>query len=409
MKNILQILTCFLFYTQLTAQYCTNDARYSEKDFFNSSQISSITDLKYGSAVNKEGALQELHLDIHYPNITADSSPLRPFIMLIHGGGFQSGEKESMTYECQELAKRGYVTATMEYRLGSATDDILEQVLRIYRADQDAQAAMRWIVDNASTYAIDTSWMFVGGVSAGSVMSHNIIYTQQADWNSFFPLASTQLGNLYTSGNALSHTFSVKGLYNNCGSAIGPSVKTDEMLPTISFHKVHDNVVDVDTSSTSNSYGSRTMHNWLNDENVCSELTLDTNYYSPSSALESHCPFFDLAGIKMRVNRASCFFKSIFCTNCSSAKMDDIIDANCSEHLNAEELNTFDRTFSVYPNPSAGKYELAKTSSWLLYDAQQKLITKGTGKQVNIDMYPDGIYFLHVEGNVFKLIKLNEK
>lgn len=401
MKNLTFLVALLLVINaQLNAQYCASDSRYSEKEYFNDAQIIIENNIKYGSAMNKTGVMQDLHLDLYYPSITADPSAARPFIMFIHGGGFVSGSKDQahIVYECTELAKRGYLVASMQYRLGSGSDGVLEQVLRLYRADQDAQAAMRWIVHHASDYHIETSWMFAGGISAGSVMSHDLVYNQQADWDIIFPLASVQLGSLHTSGNSYTDDFSVKGLYNNCGSIVGTAVESSEMIPTISFHKEYDYVVDIDTSATFSQYGSRTMHNWLSSENVCTEFTLDTNYYSPASTTESHCPFFDAAGIQMRINRASCFFKSVMCSSCSTSKMDDIEDANCSQFVATEE--PLQNQLDIFPNPFSGQVTISGIPFGTPFEITNSLgelvLESAVGSVQNLSYLPAGFYSISI-------------
>lgn len=53
-----------------------------------------------------------------------DTLTNRPFILLIHGGGFVGGDKSSWEDECKEFAKRGYVTASINYRLGFTANDL---------------------------------------------------------------------------------------------------------------------------------------------------------------------------------------------------------------------------------------------------------------------------------------------
>lgn len=397
-------LLCVLFTSFFThAQYCVDNSRYSNQEYFSDSQISTELNIQYGSALNATGVIQNLYLDIFYPTQSEDSSPLRPVVVLFHGGGFQAGAKENMSYESEEFAKRGFVAVTVDYRLEDPSDDQLGQILRIYRADQDAQAALRWLTHNSDLYAIDTANIFVGGVSAGSVMSHNIIYTQQADWNTIFPLASTLLGGLYSSGNNLNTSFSIKGLYNNCGSAIGAATEPYEMTPTVSFHKVYDYVVNVDTAVEFNNdiYESRTMHNWLSSEGICSELTLDTNYYSPNDPLESHCPFNDVSGALMRVNRASCFFKSIMCSICVTKTFEDIVDSQCSNLLSID--NPYSHKVSVFPNPARDSFTLSglkvngKVTVLDIYGGQV-LSLVSSHESENIDMLGmlNGVCFIEI-------------
>ncbi len=53
----------------------------------------------------------------------ADTASNRPLVVFIHGGGFKDGDKVSNfgTLVCGGLARRGYVAASINYRLGSSS------------------------------------------------------------------------------------------------------------------------------------------------------------------------------------------------------------------------------------------------------------------------------------------------
>lgn len=72
---------------------------------------------------------------------------------------------------CIGLARRGFVAATIDYRKGWDSSIPTEQVKAGYRVQQDANAALRFAVENADLVNIDTNWMFIGGQSAGSIGS----------------------------------------------------------------------------------------------------------------------------------------------------------------------------------------------------------------------------------------------
>ena len=90
MKNatILFIVWLTLITSQVSAQFCTEDARFSEVDFFNITQIDSLKNVTYGNALTWDGVSQDLKIDYYFPKSTIDPMPSRPFILLLHGGGF---------------------------------------------------------------------------------------------------------------------------------------------------------------------------------------------------------------------------------------------------------------------------------------------------------------------------------
>lgn len=104
---------------------------------------------------------RNLHLDISYPK--SNPKELCPGVLLIHGGGWRTGDKSLMLPMAQQLAARGFVTVVAEYRLS------LEAPFPA--AVHDLKAAIRWMRENAVTYNIDTSKIAVLGCSAGGQLA----------------------------------------------------------------------------------------------------------------------------------------------------------------------------------------------------------------------------------------------
>ncbi len=107
-------------------------------------------DLKYGDAPGAANLL-----DIYLP-AEAPASP-RPLIVWVHGGGWEGGDK---TFGVgAEIARRGYVVASLNYRLSSEA---------IFPAQiQDCKGAIRWLRAHATTYHIDPNRVGAFGASAG--------------------------------------------------------------------------------------------------------------------------------------------------------------------------------------------------------------------------------------------------
>jgi acetyl esterase/lipase len=82
-----------------------------------------------------------------------------PVIICIHGGGWYKGDRTAMTNLAQALASRGFVAATISYRLSGEA--------KFPAAIQDCKAAVRFLRANAAKYGIDTSALGVTGLSAG--------------------------------------------------------------------------------------------------------------------------------------------------------------------------------------------------------------------------------------------------
>ncbi len=100
-----------------------------------------------------------LHLDLLRPLGSARC----PAVLLIHGGGWRSGDRSMSLPMAIRLASHGYVAATAEYRLSPEA---------LYPAAvHDLKAAVRWLRAQGNRYHIDTSKIAVLGCSAGGQLA----------------------------------------------------------------------------------------------------------------------------------------------------------------------------------------------------------------------------------------------
>lgn len=157
----------------------TNAQKRFQSTIFNT--IDSIKDIQYGQAINIKGNAENLYLDVFKPPIE-DTLKHRPLLIFIHGGGFQSNTKSGQfsSLVCNSFAMKGYVTASIDYRLGvEQPKGNKEYAEALYRAQQDGKAAIRYFRKNAELYGIDTSQIFLTGSSAGSKTCLAIAYLNE--------------------------------------------------------------------------------------------------------------------------------------------------------------------------------------------------------------------------------------
>ena len=86
--------------------------RYPDPVF---SGVTVTKDVVYGAARDFDGRIQQLDLDLYQP--TGDTLAKRPVIVLAFGGGFWFGTKEQLAKQATAYAKRGFVAASITYRL----------------------------------------------------------------------------------------------------------------------------------------------------------------------------------------------------------------------------------------------------------------------------------------------------
>ncbi len=118
----------------------------------------------------------DLKMDIHQP--IGDTLSNRPAIIFIHGGAFLLGNKnhDDMMAFCDTFALRGYVTASIQYRLGMNILNVASTTRAVYRGLQDGRAAVRFLRAYASTYGIDPNRIYMLGSSAGAFIALQDIF-----------------------------------------------------------------------------------------------------------------------------------------------------------------------------------------------------------------------------------------
>jgi pectinesterase len=100
---------------------------------------------------------REVMLDLYLPKQPAPGKI--PCIVVIHGGGWRSGDKTRFAAQAAYLAEQGFAAACIGYRL-------LPEVT-FPAPIVDCKAAVRWVRANAAKYGIDPDRIGATGGSAG--------------------------------------------------------------------------------------------------------------------------------------------------------------------------------------------------------------------------------------------------
>lgn len=80
-------------------------------------------------------------------------------VVLIHGGGWSGGDRNSLIWHTHQLALQGYVACTIDYRLSGTAHYPAALV--------DCQSALKWVRTQSDLFAIDPDRVGVLGSSAG--------------------------------------------------------------------------------------------------------------------------------------------------------------------------------------------------------------------------------------------------
>ena len=172
MKRILFSLFTLLLVNNIQAQ-C--DGRYQEEIF----DEVSVTTVTYSDVYN-------LNMDIYQAE--GDLETDRPLLILAHGGAFVAGTRTnpSMVSLAHTFAKRGYVVASISYRLMSFLDLTSAAAARngVAEALSDGRAAVRYFrktVEEGNVFNIDPNQIYLGGNSAGGVIAVHAAFMQEGD------------------------------------------------------------------------------------------------------------------------------------------------------------------------------------------------------------------------------------
>ncbi|QQS29960.1 MAG: carboxylesterase family protein [Sphingobacteriales bacterium] len=261
----LVLVCCLLPHLALWAQEtCTNN-RYLSENF----TVTRTENIPYGNApalvyppyISENSTYnKQLVLDLYLPD--ADTLTKRPAIVMAFGGAFLVGWKQQpqLVDFCNAMARRGYVVAAIDYRLGFNIANTNSAVRAVYRAAQDLKAAVRFLKHHAVEYGIDTNYVYAGGNSAGGISAVHSAYVSEVERNTNPLLSATfggggifnawpDLGCTECSGNNLGQSpYNISGspdLVISLWGAIADLnfIQSPTDPPIISFHGLNDNIV----------------------------------------------------------------------------------------------------------------------------------------------------------------------
>ena len=114
-------------------------------------------DLAYGSDPKQV-------LDLYLPEGEVSNAPV---FLFLHGGGFREGDKAHYGSVAEPFVNRGVITAVASYRLTGSGAHYPAQ-------SDDAKSTVKWLFENISQYGGNPENIYVGGHSAGAILSADI-------------------------------------------------------------------------------------------------------------------------------------------------------------------------------------------------------------------------------------------
>ncbi len=275
-----QKLSSILFLT-VTVVLSQEPSRYMDS-LFSASQTH--TDLIYASApelnyptYSGESSTHTTNLRMHIFQPDGDTASFRPMLIVFHSGAFISGSKENddMLAFCRLFAEKGYVTATVQYRLGMNILSQKSSERAVYRAIQDSRAALRFVRGMAEELRIDGNRIYILGSSAGALITlHNSYMNKSSERpassyqiNIFPPTTDNgpDLGGLDAIGSANGQNAQANAIIPLWGALQDTSLieQNGFHVPALLIHGTADNIVPFgvgkpfNLSTFANTYGSQ--------------------------------------------------------------------------------------------------------------------------------------------------------
>jgi acetyl esterase/lipase len=134
------------FYKQADAMTSTVRAEFPHK-----------LDLPYGKNAKQR-------LDLYFPK---DAPKNAPVFIFLHGGGFREGDRAQYGFVAKPFSEQGVITVVASYRLTGDGFKYPDQ-------PQDARQAFIWVYKHIAQYGGDPRRIYVGGHSAGAILSADI-------------------------------------------------------------------------------------------------------------------------------------------------------------------------------------------------------------------------------------------
>ncbi len=124
-----------------------------------------IQNISYGANASQK-------LDLGLPAGRTTNTPL---IVVVHGGGWSTGDKAELTWLLNGLKQRGYAVANINYRLTLNTPDNYKMQI------DDVDSAVQFTLRQASVHTFNAQKLYIVGHSAGGHLSLAYTYTRNGN------------------------------------------------------------------------------------------------------------------------------------------------------------------------------------------------------------------------------------
>jgi Carboxylesterase family len=423
----------------------------------------SIMNISYGNSLNYANESEELFFDLYKPK--GDNNCKRPIVVLIHGGAWVAGSKEDvdLVYMSRYFAKRGYVVANMNYRMGmnkpsnwslyALCDPALfspcayiadsSEVYRAnYRGMQDAKGLIRYMKSRNDIDSTDIDNVYLIGESAGGFIALQTALMQEEnqkpincgaignapnpdpDFASYscngngYVAERGDLGSVEGELHMNGYDASVKGVGNFFGGILDASLITSNASQPYLylFHQGSDIIVHYN-------YGKllgRTSYECFAAVNLCQPYYFFPNAYG-SKGIKNLMNTVNNTNYTAEIienfeyqndcfdNGHSIDFIETRLTNLNSDFASIIVSSGNDPAQNCTSLvSSINSTFSIYPNPVESVLHFGNSTGVMkrIYTIQGELVGETMLEEFNCSGLSTGLYFVRKGNTHSKFVKI---
>lgn len=152
-------------YSYLVFFYCLISWVHISAQSFGEINLIEYKDLLYVDVETAENdSLQRLDL------IIPQAEGNYPLLIWIGGGAWSYGDRTQEIKVARRFSEAGMAVASIGHRMSPATwrDPSLDTGIRHPKHTQDVAQAVKWVMDHAEEYRINTKYIFIGGYSSGA-------------------------------------------------------------------------------------------------------------------------------------------------------------------------------------------------------------------------------------------------
>ena len=376
-----------------------------------------------------DGTPTWLALDMYEP--ADDTATLRPFIVLMHSGGFNRNvpfTRKTLDIQAmaKDLARRGYVVISPEYRLfsGEVTFPKFAQTFGAALFDtHEMMCFLQESVVSGNPYRLDTSLFFMGGVSAGGLIALNFgAFVDEVEeipepWRpEFLKMADLDGLDLQTLLDNKFCSIRPKAIFSVSAALLDTNMIKPVEAEFFIMHGVKDTIVPflsgypLGDPSFPDVFGSGTLINPLQNKGI----PVVADFYPEGNHTPHVFPFAadPLEVIQQVLEFGGIFVDSILdSTITQMAKMAYRIMGSPARPCTVTGIR--DEVFSdlliIYPNPSKGSFEMKVPSGIIneqirlsVHDISGRLIyeetlTASSIIRLSLENETNGYYFITME------------